>query len=34
MKMKTVLIIFGVVLGALLIYGFVIQPLLIRVAAR
>ena len=34
MKMKTALIIFGVVLGALLIYGFVIQPLLIRVVAR
>jgi len=34
MKMKTVLIIFGVVIAALLVYGFVIQPLLVRVAAR
>ncbi len=34
MKAKTVLIIFGVVLGALLVYGFVIQPLIIRAVAR
>jgi hypothetical protein len=34
MKIKDVLITFGVVLAALLVYGFVIQPLLIRVAAR
>jgi len=34
MKVKEVLIIFGVVLGALLIYGFVIKPLILRVAAR
>ena len=34
MDMKTALITFGVVLGALILYGFVIQPLLIRVAAR
>jgi hypothetical protein len=34
MKMKTALIIFGVVLGALVLYSFVIQPLILRVAAR
>jgi len=34
MKMKTALIIFGVVLGALVVYSFVIQPLILRVAAR
>jgi hypothetical protein len=34
MMWKTALIIFGVVLAALVVYGFVIQPLLIRVAAR
>jgi hypothetical protein len=34
MKMKTALIIFGVVLGALILYGFVIQPLLMRIVAR
>jgi len=34
MKIKEALIIFGVVLGALVVYSFVIQPLLIRVAAR
>ena len=34
MKMKTALIIFGVVLGALAVYSFVIQPLILRVAAR
>jgi hypothetical protein len=34
MKWKTALIIFGVVLAALVVYSFVIQPLLIRVAAR
>jgi len=34
MKWKTALIIFGVVLGALLVYSFVIQPLLMRVVAR
>ena len=32
--MKTALIIFGLVMVALIIYGFVIQPLLVRVAAR
>jgi len=34
MKWKTALIIFGVMLGALVVYNFVIQPILIRVAAR
>jgi hypothetical protein len=34
MKMKTVLIIFGVTLAALVVYSFVIQPLILRVAAR
>ena len=34
MEWKTALIIFGVMLGALVVYNFVIQPILIRVAAR
>ena len=34
MNMKTALITFGVVLAALVIYGFVIQPLILRVVAR
>ena len=34
MKWKTALIIFGVVLSALVVYSFVIQPLILRVAAR
>jgi hypothetical protein len=34
MKWKTALIIFGVVLGALVVYSFVIQPLVLRVVAR
>jgi len=34
MKVKEVLITFGVVLVALIIYGFVIKPLILRIAAR
>jgi len=34
MKWKTALIIFGMVLGAIVVYNFVVQPLLMRVAAR
>jgi signal peptidase I len=34
MDWKTALITFGLVMVALIIYGFVIQPFLIRVAAR
>ena len=34
MKWKTALAIFGVVIAALLVYFVILQPLLIRVAAR
>jgi hypothetical protein len=34
MKWKTALIIFGVVMAALAVYSFVIEPLILRVAAR
>ncbi len=34
MNAKTALITFGVVLVALIVYGFVIKPLILRVAAR
>jgi hypothetical protein len=34
MKWKTALIIFGVVIAALAVYSFVVQPLLLKAAAR
>jgi hypothetical protein len=34
MKWKTALIMFGVVIAALAVYSFVVQPLLIKAAAR
>jgi len=34
MKMKTALIMFGVVVAALVVYNFVVQPLLMKAAAR
>jgi len=34
MKVKTALVVFGLMVAALIVYGFVIQPLILRVVAR